>query len=240
MPPSPKDTRVGGRAGLCHPHRALAGEAAGGQLLPRHDGQGCEKHQGAGAAASCSRRGSPRPRSPKQKQGAAGGSGVLKATPPPHPHPSRCCPGSGRGGCHPVPAVAGEDGPAGAGGRVFGGTAHRRTPPVSAATTAPPAQRRAAGDPQHLPPRRVAGRRSTAEGPALRPSRPAGSTRRWPTTGTAQPWGRGWGARAGSNVGVGSPHPPIPSQPLQREQPAAVCGRDVPCGHRRAVPVRRP
>lgn len=68
--------------------------------------------------------------------------------------PPRCPwapPGPGRGGRHPVPAVAGEDSPTGAGGRVFGGSAHRCTSLVSAAPQTCLAQQRAAGDPQHLP-----------------------------------------------------------------------------------------
>lgn len=108
-------------------------------------------------------------------------------------------PGSGRGGCHPAPAVAGEDGPSGAGGRVFGGTAHRHAPPVSTADVASPARCRAARQPQHLPLCCLPGPRSTATGPASSPSLPAGSTQRWPTTGMAR-WGAGnWRLGAGSD-----------------------------------------
>lgn len=47
--------------------------------------------------------------------------------------------------------MVGEDSPTGGGGRVFRGSAHRCTAPVSAAPQACPAQGRAAGHPQHLP-----------------------------------------------------------------------------------------
>lgn len=57
------------------------------------------------------------------------------------------CPGPGRGGRHPVPAVVGADGAAGAGGRVFGCPSHRCPPTVSAAAPGEGGGRRVPGTP---------------------------------------------------------------------------------------------
>lgn len=65
--------------------------------------------------------------------------------------------------------------------------------------------------PQQPPPHCLPGHRNTAAGPASIPSLPAGSTRHWLTTGTAQPPGRGQGCQGW--WGLGSPEPPSPCSP---------------------------
>lgn len=68
-PPSGSELGFWGweRGGRAPPSGSFAGEAAGGQLLPGDAGQGGEEQQGAGAAASRSRKGRPLLLTPRQK-----------------------------------------------------------------------------------------------------------------------------------------------------------------------------
>lgn len=200
----------------CHPQPALAGEAAGGQLLPRHDGQGCEKRQGAGAAASRSRKGCPRPHGPEQEWGLPGEAGADAsrwATPSsgtPWLSSSTCC-GWRRWSRR---------------GRWTSFQGHS-TSTCSAGQCCRPRARRP-----------VQGSQGPPASPSLLPSR-AQEHSRGPSFQSISASGlnaalahyrygsapaRAGGARASSSGGERALTPLFPSQPLQREQSEPVCG----------------
>lgn len=131
------------------------------------------------------------------------------------------CPGPGRGGRHPVPAVVGADGAAGAGGRVFGCPPHRCPPTVSAAAPGEGGGAQGARDPpRHLSLSPLA----AFQGPAAQPRAQLRVHLRQRAQRGARPlqvWGRGLGMRSwrGSRV----PATPPFSSPAHPTPPEGSC-----------------
>lgn len=118
------------------------------------------------------------------------------------------CPGPGRGGRHPVPAVVGADGAAGAGGRVFGCPPHRCPPTVSAAAPGEGGGAQGARDPpRHLSLSPLA----AFQGPAAQPRAQLRVHLRQRAQRGARPlqvWGRGLGDAELEGV-PGTSNPPL-------------------------------